>query len=330
MATSRRSATNENISTYGVARDYSTLNTWEAATDLDLVSNTQSQVLECYDDAANFDDNLNDLAGATTNSSYFRIVRPASGEGHDGTPNNGVYFLHTGSAICMDIAEDYGQLQDLLVGISSTANGQMVVRFQSGSTPNYGIGLILVIADGGSSNCRGLSARDDNHIYINCLMQDADRDGIRFESAVGQTAYAYNCTAVNCGERGFNQTSGDAVIKNCLGDNNATNDFNGTFAAGTVNNASGDASAPGTSSRINQTFTFVNAAGDDFHLAYGDAGARNFGTDLSADGVFAFDDDINDGTMGGSKAGITRPQETVWDIGFSERTPSSSSSSSSS
>ena len=67
--------------------------------------------------------------------------------------------------------------------------------------------------------------------------------------------------------------------------------------------------APGTSPRINQTFTFVNAAGDDFHLDAADVGADNFGTDLSADANFAFDDDI-DGDL-----------FDTWDIGMDENEP---------
>ncbi len=54
-----------------------------------------------------------------------------------------------------------------------------------------------------------------------------------------------------------------------------------------------------------QTFTFVNAAGRDLHLAGTDAGARNFG--LSLAGVFTDDFD-----------GATRPGESVWDIGADE------------
>ena len=67
MASSRLTATNENISTYGAGgfgRDYTSLGTWESATDIDLVTAAQSEVLECYDDAASFDDRLT-FAGAT-------------------------------------------------------------------------------------------------------------------------------------------------------------------------------------------------------------------------------------------------------------------------
>ena len=85
MASARRTATNENISTYDSAggKDYTSLSAWESATDVNLVSAAQSEVLECYKGAHN---DYVIVTGATANSSYFRIIRPAAGEGHSGIP----------------------------------------------------------------------------------------------------------------------------------------------------------------------------------------------------------------------------------------------------
>ena len=111
MASARKTATNEHISTYGNAtRNYTSMVTWEADTDIDLVTATQSEVLECYDDADSFDDYC-PLLGATTNSSYFRIVRPASGQGHDGTPNNGFNIANTANVVCFSLYENNSQVQ---------------------------------------------------------------------------------------------------------------------------------------------------------------------------------------------------------------------------
>ena len=65
-----------------------------------------------------------------------------------------------------------------------------------------------------------------------------------------------------------------------------------------------DATSPTVALRGSSN-TFVNAAGDNFHLAVGDD-AIGEGTDLSADGDFAFDDDIDGDTI------------VTWDIGFDE------------
>ena len=85
-----------NTSTYGNAtRDYTSLTAWEAATDNDLVAASCGEVLDCYDDAASFDDHIK-FESATCDNNCFRMIRAASGEEGDGTPNNGVYICYTG------------------------------------------------------------------------------------------------------------------------------------------------------------------------------------------------------------------------------------------
>ena len=81
------------------------------------------------------------------------------------------------------------------------------------------------------------------------------------------------------------------------------------------NVASADATATlgtGSNNRINQTFSFVDAAMKDFHLAATDTGALTYGTDLSADPNYPFSTDID---------GEARPHGASWDIGFDEYTP---------
>ena len=125
------------------------------------------------------------------------------------------------------------------------------------------------------------------------------------------TAYIYNNTIVDVISGFAIRSNGQVVAKNNLvaapGD-----DFYGGFAAGTDFNASSDDSAIGPHSRHNQIFTFVNRAGDDFHLASTDAGARNYGVDLSGDFYISISDDIDgNGRSGG------------WDIGADEATAGS-------
>ena len=62
-----------------------------ASADIDTITSTSTgmtAVLDCYDDAASFDDFVSP-AGATTSTSFFRIIQAASGEGHDGTAATG-------------------------------------------------------------------------------------------------------------------------------------------------------------------------------------------------------------------------------------------------
>lgn len=117
----------------------------------------------------------------------------------------------------------------------------------------------------------------------------------------------YNCTAYNCCN-GFLSAGSGNYAKNCLYDQAAQSTFQGfygnPFLSGTTNNASTDNTAPSPNARNNQTFTYINAAGGDFHIAGADKGARSFGADLSADASYPFSSDFD---------GATRT--TPWDIG---------------
>ena len=298
MATSRRKATNENISTYGGAgqgRDYTALTTWETATDIDLVAAAQSEALECYDDVAEFNDHVV-LGGAQTNSSYFRILRPAgtigtgNWEGHDGTPNNGLKFHNQGTTSCFDIAESNSSIQDLIVQYTNPDIGDNKIAIIADGGSNLLVGIIGIDFAGADGLVRGIRL-ETGGIAVNCININCDSWG--FECNAG-TCYFYNCNMLNNGSDGYFDGGGTATMKNCLSDGNGNEDFDsgGTYSNSGIN-ASGDATAPGSSARHNQTFTFVNAGNNDYHLASNDAGAMGFGGDLSADGTFAFDDDID-------------------------------------
>jgi len=295
MATSRRTGTNEQISTYGAGgfgRDYTVLATWETATDNNLVSLAESEVLECYDDAASFNDRVN-VGGATTDASYFRIIRPAgtigtgSWEGHDGTPNNGVKFHNqAGSTSSFDFGgEGYSGIQDLIIEMTNPDSANTIALQLDGGN-NLAVGIIMVDVTSASADARGMRV-DAGGIAVNCIA--IRTDDWNFESTNG---IFYNCNSIDAGGEGFDNAGGTVVVKNCLADGNTPDFSTGTWT-GSTNNASSDATAPGTSPRINQTFTFKNAGNDDYHLAGSDGGALGFGADLSADGVFAFDDDID-------------------------------------
>src|SRR3990167_4422699 len=293
MASSRKTATNENISTYGTGKDYTVLATWEAATDIDLVTATQSEVLECYDTDASFNDYVT-LDGATTNASYFRIIRPASGQGHDGTPNNGVTFISTTDADCFVIFESNSQIQDIIASLNiNSATNRTIFKAQGTLT-----GLIGCIAfngvNAGTGVIEGIQlniASPDKGFAVNCLSHNNDARG--FWAGGTGTKYLYNCTAVGNAGNGFARTAGTSIAKNCLSSGH-TNDWDGTW---TQTTCSAEDAAP----------TYVNAAGDDFHLAAGDITWIDAGTDLSADADYAFNDDIDKTTISGT-----------WDIGFDE------------
>lgn len=328
MASSRHKGTNEIIATYGDAtRNYTVLATWEADTDYDLVGSSISFILECYNDATYFNDYVT-MNGATTNSSYFRIIRPASEQGHIGTPNIGVRFFCTTDINVLLINETYSQIQDIIAQlfIASTNN-----RTCFGSSAVGGGAFIGDIAfysqNTGTGLAHGFGLGNVNNVkFINCLACNNEGSGFATAAVAGGNNFYYNCSSVNNSGRGFANdfTAYTQYYRNSLAKGNAVDFLNSSTGFMNVSYcASSDATANdwgGLANRINQIFGFINESVYNFHLTLADTGAKNYGTDLSADSVYAFNDDINNGTMGAGKAGETRPWGSAWDIGFDEYT----------
>lgn len=301
MASARVIGTNENISTYGNGtRDYTDLAVWESATDNDLVTATQSEVLECYRDSAVYADNIV-VTGAITNSSYKRIIRPASGNFHTGIPNTGVRFELSSFATMATITEEYFSLQDIELNWDG-ASGGTVNLIQTNATSHFStiIGCILgPFQNTSSGSARGFlingTSTSVNVIsLINNIIIKESGNGVGLLSNASSSNLIialYNNTFIDAD---IQRSGGVVEAKNCLVDGGS---FSGTFDAASTNNASSDTSAPGLSPRINQTFSFIDNLNDDYHLDETDSAAKGFGADLSSDTNFAFDDDIDRETI---------------------------------
>ena len=250
-------------------------------------------VLECYKDSSSYNDYVT-IKNATTDSDYFRVIKPASGEGHDGTPGTGVKFSRSAGFLTIDIQENYAGIYDLEVvhtGTSASAWGAIRIYY---ANPGRVVGCLLALPSSTDSTGAALYVIDaaSSGIVVNTLAYDSARAGLEVYSGVGRF---YNCTAVNS-TYGFRHMGGTAIAKNCIAENNTTN-WDGTWTKTTCTDDDGVA--------------FVDAANDDYHLAASDTAAKDQGTDLSSDADFAFDDDVDGDTRSGS-----------WDIGFDEYGPS--------
>ncbi len=165
----------------------------------------------------------------------------------------------------------------------------------SGATINSGTtkdATILNLKNAGTTN-----------VATNCLFYNWLETASSFDFLVvsGKQYLLYNCTVQDC-DVGITAKDANVKAKNVIA-NDCTNGFDGTFHADSITNASDITSdAPGTSPQTGEV-TYENEGGDDFHLGSGDTIALDNGTDLSADGDFAFSDDID---------GDTR---TRWSIG---------------
>jgi hypothetical protein len=251
-----------------------------------------------------------DITGWTTDAShYIRIFTTAEAR-HHGTPGSGyrLEILTADQPIYTTAA--YLRIEGLEIYSHSAYTGHLVYL-----NPNTieGVGEIefssnLIHGDGihpGSGlmnyTCRGTFKAWNNIIY------DVGTPGYTAGIQTGAgTSYLYNNTIVDIIDGFGIRTAGVVIAKNNLTDAPGE-DFYGSFYPGSDFNASEDDSAPGFHSRLNQAFTFTDQAGDDFHLAAADIGARNYALDLSNDPALAFAGDLD----GDSRSG-------GWDIGADE------------
>lgn len=307
MASSRRTGTNESkwstpggagtwsagVNTFGSAgngRDYTALSLWESDTDVDIVTSTVSPVLECYRDAASYSIGSGlSLSGATANTTYFRILRAASGARHLGVSGAGIVLTGTQGVQSPDTGT---VVQDIEIVVSGNAAGD-VYAFQIGTNSMQGVGLLLKATNAGAGGGYGANCtlNRNGSVLVNCIAYECKTDGFNINAGATTPLRMLNCTSVGNGRYGFSYATAQPVYINCIGQNNGTADWNGAGGTGSDYNLSKDTTAPGAHKVISTTLTFSNAAADDYRLAITDTAAIGAGADLSAD-TWAFDDDI--------------------------------------
>ncbi len=297
---SRRLPKAYNTSTYDSAggKDYSSLALWEAATDNDLVAAAAGEVLECYRGAHDDPSGLS-ISGAVTSGDYFRVIRPAPGHGHAGIPvsdGSCVEFHNSDfSQYMFLLGEEHAALHDLVLkGTPTTDNQTYVVRLGATETAVIGC-LIHDSSNHGASYINGIIAwladADSRCHVVNTLITGMDRDGV--DTWIGEVRLL-NCTIADNGRYGVAQMFGAGVAKNCAVTGNAVQDYNGTWA---ITTCTPEGASP----------AYTDPAGDNYLLLGSDTICLDRGTDLSADPVYPFDDDI----LGSTRA-------APWDIGFNE------------
>lgn len=285
--------------------DYSSRSAWEAAQQGNLVTLDEIHRGEIY----NFSDTTSfTVDGSTTDATrYMEIVAPTS-DIHAGIYNTSKARLEVsaGFSTPLTIADDYFRLTGEQIFRNSASGDRSCIEVQS-SNVRLERCILKSTGTGGTTTCIFASGGGANCWVSNTLIYDC-LEG--FQLSFNDDARLYNVTIKDCGT-GLDTVSSRTIFgKNVLIDNCTVCCANtgGTLTLTTC--ASSDGTADdfgGTGNRVTQTFTFVNAAADDFHLSGSDAGALDFGTDLSADATYPITIDIDGDTRSGS-----------WDIGADE------------
>jgi len=301
MASARRLGANYGTpATYGIGKNYNDFATWEAATDIDLVTDQVSKVLDV--DAGSWDDSMamEMPDAAYSDSTYFRTVRAASGDGHSGIIKTDGTVAHVRASDawkCIIIKERYAQVQDLVITNSNASFNGGLIYFTTDAIGAAFVGC-LCDTDGGSSTEQGVlsDSRTDagSAFVIDCIIANTVGTGVAGGSGILDVK---NTTVDNCGGTwGFSEgSSGTLIAVNCICRNSGSSGDYDSDAALTKCASSDDTGSTGL---INLTFDFVNAAGGDYHLDTGSPGIGE-GDDLSATGNYEFDDDVDGDTISG-------------------------------
>lgn len=278
--------------------DYTSLSAYEAGEQANFVSLDEIREAECY---AMADTTAVTISGSTTDATrYLRVYTPTT-ERHDGKWNTSKYRLEvTAGTAAIGITDTFARIEGIQVQVTSTSGDRHAIAMSGTAVFNGHVSACLLRAvysstgkgNGVQQNAGNATGYVWNNIAYDFINAAEQCNGIR---QVGHL-YAYNNTMQNCAA-GLTEddSSKTCIVKNCLAQD-CTNGFSGTFDAGTANNCSDIASdAPGSNPSTGEV-TFVDEAGDDFHLSASDAFAKDLGVDLSADANLAFSDDIDGGT----------------------------------
>jgi hypothetical protein len=272
-----------------------------------LCSGTAADILSCKQ--AHWD------SVSTTAANYLEI----RGDNTTGLWNTSAYRIEvTNDSAIYNNNPGHVRIKNLQVQLTTnTSTGAQYIGYRL-STQNVGTGLTDCDCRVANSIAKGIHSGTDKSFghynspfaetaggtvkIWNCLSYDLT---VGFATAVDGIVTHYNCTAHGTTEADFEDTM---VCYNCLGASTGTiENFLSVGTGGGLSdyNASFDTSAKGTHKRISQTFTFVDAAGKNFHLDAADAGAKDFGVTNPGAGLYL--DDIDGATRSGS-----------WDIGADE------------
>jgi len=322
LANAENGSENSGI-TLDLGSGFSNFDTWTGGKD--IYASDEIWNIACYGDAADTTpvafNGWNTRAG-----NYVRIFTPAlaaevgTSQRHDGRWNTGAYRLQVADSVALEIRDNHVWIEGLQFRITSvtdidryciwvhcggsTCDVHISESIFRGISTSYswhmGIG---VYAAGGSTSGEVFIW---NNVFYDFL-GSSDNEGIDLDDPEFDV-YMSNNTFHNCYNGIWVETANLAVAKNNLAQN-CTDGYRGTFAAASDYNLSdvSEAGMPGTHNKFSTTVQFVDESNDDFHLAAGDTGARDSGTDLSLDSDLAFSDDIDGQTRSGT-----------WDIGADE------------
>lgn len=292
--------------------DYSSLSSWEAGEQRDLTSVDEIAEAQIDGTWSSADTATVLIGGWTTDATRYISIYTTSTCRHTGKWDTTKYRIDNSGNFetGIYISEGFVRIDGVQIRMTGATLAYTMLldnNVDAGGEIRFSniIGWYNGGGTGGSNGLYQFSVGSGSRTLKiwNCIFYDfsaTDSNGIR--GGASWTNYIYNCTFQNCevGIRG-----GESI---CIAKNTVIQDCVICFLSMTSgnNNVSDDNTQPGTSGQ-NGEVTFLNEAGDDFHLDSSDTVAKDNGADLSGDANLAFSTDID---------GQTR--SSPWDCGADE------------
>jgi hypothetical protein len=301
-------ATTRTVTVKTSGGDYTSLSAALSGEAGNLVTLDRLLVISCYNMQ---DTTAATISGFTTDST--RYVKIVAAEKHNGKWSTAGYRLVLASGNPLNIDNGYTVLEDIqihqsgsdraitgwMTAVSSFKCYRCIIRGNNAMSYD---GMVMLQGYGAGAS----------FAFYNCIFYDTNGGGYKaivMNTGVAADFNVFNCTFQNVIQAIYLSSSVVHYIKNNLvkiasggssfsglTDNDANCDYN--FISENYNDP-----ACGSHGGYNKTFTFVDEAGDDFHLASTDTGAIDVGNTYSS----LYTDDID---------GVTR--SGTWDVGADE------------
>jgi hypothetical protein len=212
----------------GDARDYTSMGTWESATDIDYSGESQGVALEIYNDpGCPYDDTVILNAASNTTATKFRTIRALPADEHNGIPGNGAGFSNTSASRIFQCGDNYDLIHHLYCK-SVFADGSFpTVDLNDPYAEAWDV-IIYDCANSGAGVISGFYSNDNATVFANCLVHNVDGYGFYGIPGAGDTISMYNCVADSCADDGFitAPATGETVImKNCVALRSTNEDF---------------------------------------------------------------------------------------------------------
>jgi hypothetical protein len=284
--------------------DYGSLAAWEAAENGGLVAADEIRRVLCY--ALGSMDGACTIAGGTTDTTRYLIVEAA--ENHGGVWTSSAYQigLSASAGTVLNITQGWTQVKGIQVQVSSVGGFGGIGILNSQTTFQWNfidrciVRLDAPVIDSGGSNCYGIAEDFGGTRVTNCTIYGFEQTvslgrGLVTNGSLLNPIW-YNNTIYGCDVCYSGAGSSPPLLINNIAQNNTGSAcYVGSFHASSACNISDDGTQPGGKS-ANVNFVSTTFATADFHLSLTDTAANSYGTDLSADGNYAFSNDIDGAT----------------------------------